>query len=155
MLQVGATTPEFSLPDQTGKEQTFGDLVGRKGLVLYFYPRDNTSGCTAEALEFTAQLTAFRRRGYNVVGVSKDSVKSHAGFAAKHQLRLTLLSDPDRELIEPMGAWGEKKSYGKTTKGIIRCTFVVGADGRVAAVYPKVKAKGHAEAVLADLKALG
>ena len=155
MLDVGDKIPKFCLPDQTGKDQTFKSIVGRKGLVLYTYPKDNTSGCTVEAKEFTAELTAFRRRGYNVVGLSKDSVKSHAGFVQKQELKLQLLSDPETELIQGLGAWGQKKMAGRSYMGIIRATFVFAANGKVLAAYPKVKAKGHAEQVLADLKRLG
>ncbi|MBW2527133.1 MAG: peroxiredoxin [Deltaproteobacteria bacterium] len=154
MLDVGDKIPKFALPDQTGKAQRFKDLVGRKGLVLYTYPKDNTSGCTVEAKEFTAELTSFRRRGYNVVGLSKDSVKSHAGFIAKQELKVPLLSDPDAELIQGLGAWGKKTMAGREYMGIIRATFVFDAKGKVLKAYPKVKAKGHAEQVLADLKEL-
>ncbi len=155
MIAIGDKLTAFSLADQTGKDKTLADLTGRKGLVLYAYPKDNTSGCTIEAQEFTAQLTAFRRRGYNVVGISRDSVEAHGRFIEKRELRVDLLSDPDATLLQAMGAWGEKKSYGRTSVGIIRRTVVVSAEGKVLATYPKVKARGHAEQVLGDLKQLG
>lgn len=151
MLDVGKKVPKFKLSDETGEEKTFADLVRKKGLVIYLYPKDNTPGCTVEAIEFTAQLTAFRRRGYEVVGLSKDSVKSHCNFIDKHALRVPLLSDPEAKLIEGLGAWGPKKMAGREYMGIIRSTFVVGSDGRVLKVYPKVKTKGHAVQVLEDL----
>jgi thioredoxin-dependent peroxiredoxin len=154
MIAIGKKLPEFALADQTGEEKRLADLVGRKGLVIYAYPKDNTSGCTVEALEFTQQLTSFRRRGFNVVGISKDSVKAHCNFIDKHELRVALLSDPEAELLQAMGAWGEKKSRGRTSMGIIRSTVVVSQTGTVLKTYPKVKAKGHAEQVLAELKSL-
>lgn len=154
MLDVGKKVPKFKLSDETGEEKTFADLTRKKGLVFYVYPKDNTPGCTVESIEFTEHLTAFRRRGYEVVGVSKDSVKSHCNFIEKHSLRVVLLSDPDGKLIEGLGAWGEKKMAGRTYMGILRSTFVVGADGKVLSVYPKVNTNGHAAKVLEDLAAL-
>ena len=153
-MNAGDKIPDFRLPDQSGKEKALKDLTGKKGLVLYAYPKDNTSGCTAEAQEFNERLTAFRRRGYNVAGISKDSVKSHCNFTDKYELRLPLLSDPDLALLEPMGAYGEKKMYGKTVRGIIRSTFILDTKGKVLKAYTKVRAKGHAETVLEDLKGL-
>lgn len=151
MLDAGDRIPKFSLPDETGKPKTLKDLAGRKGLVLYTYPKDNTSGCTTEGKEFTALLTKFRRKGYNVVGLSKDSVASHVKFIDKQELRIPLLSDPETELIEGLGAWGKKKMSGREYMGIIRATFIVDAKGKVLKAYPKVKARGHADQVLADL----
>jgi len=154
MLKEGDLLPKFKLPDESGKEKTLKDLVRKKGMVLYTYPKDNTSGCTIEAKEFTEHLAAFRRRGFEVVGLSKDSVKSHCNFIEKHELKLPLLSDPEAELIQGLGAWGEKKMRGRTYQGILRATFVVDAKGKVLKVYPKVKARGHAEQVLEDLTSL-
>jgi len=155
MIAIGDKLPAFSLADQTGKKKKLADLTGRKGLVLYAYPKDNTSGCTLEGQEFSAKLTAFRRRGYNVVGISRDSVEAHCRFIDKQELRVGLLSDPDTELLQAMGAWGEKKLYGRTSMGIIRSTVVLSAKGKVLKTYPKVKARGHAEQVFEDLKELG
>lgn len=154
MLDVGDKLPEFTLSDETGQPKKLQDLVRKKGAVIYTYPKDNTSGCTIEANEFTEHLTAFRRRGYEVVGVSKDSVKSHCNFIEKHGLKVRLLSDPEAELLSGLGAWGEKKMRGRTYMGILRTTFVVDPKGKVLKVYPSVKAKGHAAQVLEDLKAL-
>ncbi|MCD6496774.1 MAG: peroxiredoxin [Deltaproteobacteria bacterium] len=154
MLQPGQNLPYFDLPDHKGKNQTFDDLVGRRGLVVYFYPKDNTSGCTTEAMEFSADLTTFRRRGFNVLGVSKDSVRSHSNFVEKYKLRVPLLSDPDTTFIQAVGAWGKKQSRGRTYMGILRSTLVVDREGTVLLAYPSVKARGHAKQVLADIKDL-
>lgn len=154
MLDDGSRVPPFEVPDETGKPRTFENLTGPKGLVLYFYPKDNTPGCTLEALGFRAHLAAFKAAGFAVAGVSKDSPKSHCGFIQKHSLNFTLLSDTEGKLCGVFGAWGEKKNYGKTYMGIVRSTFVVGSGGRILKVYPKVTAKGHAEKVLEDVKAM-
>ena len=153
MLSQGDKLPKFNLPDQSEMAKTFQDLVGKKGLVLFVYSKDNTSGCTNEASEFQAKLTNFRRRGYNVAGLSKDTAASHAKFAAKLGLKYSLLADSELGLLQALGAWGEKKLYGKVSQGAIRSTFVADAKGKLITVYPKVKAKGHAEQVLADLSA--
>ena len=154
MLKIGSKAPAFSLPDQDGKPRKLADLTGPKGLVLYFYPKDNTPGCTLEAQSFRDHLKAIEKAGFRVAGVSKDSAKSHCGFIEKHGLNFTLLSDAEGKLCEAFGAWGEKKNYGKSYMGIVRSTFVVGADGTVLQVYPKVSVKGHAEQVLKDLAQL-
>lgn len=154
MLKEGQKAPAFAVPDQDGKVRTLADLSGAKGVVLYFYPKDSTPGCTLEAQGFRDHLAAFKRAGFAVAGASKDSPKSHCGFIEKQALSFTLLSDGDGKLCEAFGAWGEKVNYGKTTMGIIRSTFVVGKEGKVLKVYPKVSVKGHVEAVLQDLKAL-
>ncbi len=154
MLETGNTIPTFSLPDQSGENKSFQDLLGSKGLVLYAYPKDNTPGCTVEAQQFTELVGAFEKLGFKVVGISKDSVKSHCNFTDKFKLGFPLLSDPDKTLLEPLGAWGEKKLYGKTSMGIIRSTFVTDAEGKLLKVYKNVKAKGHAEKVLAFVEGL-
>lgn len=154
MIDSGTKIPKFSLPDQSGDNKSFADLTGKNGLILYAYPKDNTPGCSIEAQEFNALIPAFKKLGFSVIGISKDSVKSHCGFTEKFALAFPLLSDPDRALLEPLGAWGEKKMYGKPVTGIIRSTFVFDAKGKAVKVYPNVKAKGHAEKVLTDLKDL-
>lgn len=151
MLAVGERLPNFSLPDQTGREKAFAELCGPKGLVLYVYPKDNTPGCTREAEGFREALSALRAKGVSVVGLSKDSVGSHAGFCAKYALDFPLLSDPQLSLIKALGAWGRKKSYGKETEGVIRSTFVFDARGLLLKAYPNVKVDGHVAAVLNDL----
>lgn len=143
--------PKLKLPDQNGAPRSFADLSGAKGLVVFVYAKDNTSGCATEAAEFQARLAAFGKLGFGVAGVSKDSVKSHQGFAQKQGLRYPLLSDPELALIKALGAWGVKKMYGKEAEGVIRTTVVFDAQGKRLATYPKVKAQGHAARVLADL----
>jgi thioredoxin-dependent peroxiredoxin len=147
MLEEGDMIPKFSLPDQSGAERTFSDLAGPKGLVIYAYPKDNTSGCTVEAQEFNEELERIVKLGFNVAGISKDSVKSHVGFAGKHGLAFPLLADPELKLLVPLGAYGEKKMYGKPVQGIIRSTFVFGAKGKLLKAWTKVKAAGHARQV--------
>lgn len=155
MLEKGQKLPAFSLPDQSGKNKSLKDLAGPKGLVLYFYPKDSTSGCTLEAQEFTALAGLFEKAGFGVAGVSKDSVRSHCSFTDKHGLGIPLLSDPDASLIRAAGAWGEKKMYGKSCMGIVRSTLGVDPEGKVLLAYPRVSARGHAAAVLEDLRRLG
>lgn len=152
-MEVGDIFPKFKLADQDGNVFDSGSLEG-KPAVVYFYPRDNTSGCTKEALGFNALLSDFEALGVKVIGVSADSVASHRKFADKHGLNFTLVSDPDKVLIKGAGAWGPKKLYGKDYEGIIRSTFLVGADGKVAAAWKKVKVDGHAQAVLDAASAL-
>ena len=154
MIEPGKSAPRFSLPDQSGREKTYADLAGPRGLVLYVYPKDNTSGCTAEAQEFRDRVRLLNEKGFGLAGLSKDSVKSHEKFAAKHRLGFPLLSDPETGLIQALGAWGEKKMAGRTYQGTIRSTFVFDAKGKLIKAYPKVKAKGHAQQVLADLEEL-
>lgn len=154
MLSEGNKNPAFAVPDETGTIRKFAELTGPKGLVLYFYPKDNTPGCTLEAQGFRDHLAAFKKLGFAVAGVSKDSQKSHCGFIEKQALTFPLLSDTEGKLCEAFGAWGEKKNYGKTYMGIVRSTVVIGADGKVLKVYPKVTVTGHVEKVLEDVKAL-
>ena len=155
MLEKGQKLPPFKIPDQDGRERSFSDLVGPKGLVLYFYPKDNTPGCTLEAQDFRDRLEEFRKLGFNVAGVSRDSVASHCSFVEKQQLTFALLSDAEGALSEAAGAWGEKVLYGRRSVGMIRSTFVAGRDGTLLKVYPKVSAKGHVDKVLVDLRGLG
>src|SRR6478735_675622 len=147
-LEVGATAPAFSLSDQNGSTVSSADLAG-KPYVLYFYPKDDTPGCTREACDFRDDYHTFQSAGIAVLGVSPASTKSHAGFAEKYSLPFPLLADPDKVLSSAYGAWGKKQNYGKEYMGIIRSTFVVGKDGRVAAVYRGVKVDGHVAKVLA------
>lgn len=143
--------PKLKLPDQSGAAKAFTDLTGAKGLVVFVYAKDNTSGCTTEASEFQALAAEFAKLGFGLAGVSKDSVKSHQSFAQKQGLGYPLLSDPELVLIKALGAWGTKKLYGKEVEGTIRTTAVFDAKGQSLATYPKVKAQGHAARVLADL----
>ena len=152
-IDVGDKAPDFKVRDREGKERSLKDFKG-KWVVLYFYPRDNTPGCTIEAVDFTAMRDDFEAMGATIVGVSPDSEKSHKKFTEKHDLGITLLSDPDKEVLEPYGAWAEKKLYGKTFLGVVRSTVLIDPKGKVAHHWPKVKAKGHAEQVKEKLAEL-
>ncbi|MCA0044606.1 thioredoxin-dependent thiol peroxidase [Celeribacter litoreus] len=152
MLEIGSTAPDFTLPRDGGEDVTLSALRGQK-VVLYFYPKDNTPGCTTEALDFTALKDEFAAAGALVFGVSKDSVKKHENFCAKHSLGIPLLSDENGSVCEDYGVWQEKSMYGKTFMGIVRATFLIDEDGKVAQVWPKVKVAGHAAEVLEAVKA--
>ncbi|NLL95234.1 MAG: peroxiredoxin [Thermoplasmatales archaeon] len=153
-MEVGDEFPGFRLTDQNGAEVDSAELAG-VAHVVYFYPRDNTPGCTAEALDFNASLAEFEAVGVRVLGVSADSVKSHANFADRHGLGFTLLSDPDKVLLNAVGAWGTKRMYGREYEGVFRTTFLIGRDGRVARAWRKVRVKGHVAEVLEAARALG
>jgi peroxiredoxin Q/BCP len=150
MLKEGQKAPAFKLESSDGKKLSLGDFAG-KSVVLYFYPRDSTPGCTLEAQAFRDAAAALKKKNAVVLGVSKDSIASHCKFRDKHDLNFPLLSDPDGEVLEKYGAWGEKVMYGKKMMGIIRSTFVIGPDGKIKKIFPKVKVNGHAEEVLAAL----
>jgi len=147
MIQEGRKAPAFSLPSSAGGTLALKDLAG-KFVILYFYPRDNTPGCTTEANDFNEALRKITARDAVVVGVSKDSIESHCKFADKYKLKFPLLSDPDGKMLEKYGAWGEKNMYGKTSMGIIRSTVLIGPDGKVIKHFPKVNVKGHVDAVI-------
>jgi peroxiredoxin Q/BCP len=149
----GKKAPGFALEATGGGTVRLKQLVG-KPIVLYFYPRDNTPGCTVEAQEFQAALPALERLGAVVLGVSKDSIASHDKFCARYGLTFPLLSDTDGGVLEAYGAWGEKILYGKRSLGVIRTTVLIGADGKVARVWPKVKVKGHVAEVVEAVRAL-
>ncbi len=150
MSKVGDLAPALSLESDGGARVSLADFAGRP-VVVYFYPKDDTPGCTVEAQDFTARAADFAKAGAAVLGVSKDSVKSHCRFRDKYGLKVTLLSDPDLAAHRAWGAFGEKVMYGKKVEGTIRSTFVVGADGRVAHAWSPVKVPGHVDAVLAAL----
>ena len=150
---VGTKAPTFSLPNEAGRTVELADYGGR-WVVLYFYPKDDTPGCTTEACEFTGGIKAFDQLSATVLGVSPDSPESHQKFIAKYKLSLTLLSDPRHQVMEKYGAWGVKNMYSKETVGVIRSTFLIDPEGKIAHVWARVKAAGHAEKVrekLADL----
>ena len=151
--QIGDLAPDYTLPRDGGG--TFGpaDAAGRP-VVLYFYPRDDTPGCTTEAQDFTANAEAFDAAGATIVGISKDTVAKHDKFRDKHGLGVILLSDAESDVTERYGAWVEKSMYGKTSMGIERCTYLIGADGRIANLWRKVKVPGHVDAVLEAVRAL-
>ena len=148
-LSVGDKAPAFDLPSDSGDNVELGDYAG-KTFVLYFYPKDNTPGCTREAQAFTKLLPKFKKAGVDVLGVSKDSVASHCGFRDKLKLKVPLLSDPDLAVHKAYGAFGDKMMYGKKVKGVIRSTFLI-EKGKIKRAWGSVKVDGHAEAVLAAL----
>lgn len=148
---TGKKAPSFCLKDQEEKEVCLDDMKG-DWKVLYFYPKDNTPGCTTEAVDFTCMVEDFSKEGAKIVGVSPDSIQSHLKFIGKHDLKLTLLSDPDHKALEEYGAWKKKKMYGKEYMGVERSTFLIDPDGDVKREWRKVKVKGHAEEVLQTLK---
>lgn len=152
-LSEGDKAPEFSLPRDGGDTVQLSDYAGR-ALVIFFYPRDDTSGCTKEAVAFTGLLSEFEDAGAAVIGVSKDTVQKHEKFVAKHGLGMPLLSDAESDMCETYGTWKEKSMYGKTYMGIERTTFLITADGTIARIWRKVKVPGHAEEVLDCLKSL-
>ena len=152
-LEIGNTAPDFVLPTDGVGTIALKDLR-QKPVVLYFYPKDNTSGCTQEAIDFRDNMEKFSAHDVTVVGISKDSVKKHDNFKAKHQLNFSLASDESTDVCEQYGVWVEKKMYGNTYWGIERTTFLIGADGKIVKIWPKVKVKGHVDAVLAALNAL-
>ncbi|MBF0445824.1 MAG: thioredoxin-dependent thiol peroxidase [Magnetococcales bacterium] len=150
LLNSGDSIPSLTLPDQNGKEVALEALLGANGAVIYFYPKDNTPGCTVEANDFQRLSGDFAALGINVVGISKDSVASHTKFCTKQNLTFTLLSDGEGAACEGFGVWQEKKNYGKVYMGIVRSTFLVDAKGKVVKTWTKVKTKGHAQAVLEE-----
>lgn len=152
-LSEGDAAPAFSMPTPGGAEVSLSDFAG-KTLVLYFYPKDDTPGCTTEAIDFTTEAAAFETAGAAVVGVSKDSVAKHEKFAAKHGLLVTLGSDENGTVCEDYGVWVEKKNYGRTYMGIERTTFLIDGAGKIAKIWRKVKVKGHVAEVLEAAKAL-
>ncbi|WP_069638201.1 thioredoxin-dependent thiol peroxidase [Campylobacter pinnipediorum] len=150
VLQKGDDAPIFELENQDGVKISLKDFVG-KNVILYFYPKDNTPGCTTEACEFTQNYDEFIKNDTVIIGVSPDSVKSHAGFMQKHSLKHILLSDEARQVAKDYGVWQVRKNYGREYLGIVRTTFVIGKDGKILKVYKSVKAKEHAVKVLADI----
>ncbi len=153
MLNEGDMAPAFALPDGDDKTVKLSQFKGRP-VVLYFYPKDDTTGCTKEAVGFSEQLAAFRDCGAEVIGISPDSVKSHDKFRQKHDLKLMLLADEDKSAIEAYGVWAEKKMYGRSYMGVDRSTFLIGKDGTLKRIWRSVKVPGHVEEVLAAVQAL-
>jgi peroxiredoxin Q/BCP len=147
MLQIGTKAPDFTLKDQNGNDVRLSDFAGKK-VILYFYPKDNTSGCTKQACAFAKHDEALRGLNAVVIGVSKDSVKSHLGFAAKYNLPFTLLSDPELQAIQAYGVWQEKKMCGKVSMGVVRTTYLIDEQGMILRVMEKVKPDTNAEEIL-------
>ena len=150
MLEVGTKAPDFTLQDKHGNLVSLSDFHGRK-VVLYFYPKDNTPGCTRQAVAFAAAYEGFKSRDVVVIGISKDSVASHLKFAQKYDLPFLLLSDPDHAVIEQYGVWQEKKLYGKVSMGVVRSTYLINEEGVIEKAMPKVKPDTNAEEILAYL----
>ena len=150
MLEVGMKAPEFTLSDKDGNVVSLSDFLGKK-VVLYFYPKDNTPGCTRQACAFAAAYEGFKAKDIVVIGISKDSVASHLKFAEKHALPFILLSDPELQAIQAYGVWQEKKLYGKVNMGVVRSTFIIDERGKIEKVMPKVKPDTNAGEILAYL----
>ena len=151
MLETGTKAPEFTLPDKDGNPVSLSDFLGKK-VVLYFYPKDNTPGCTKQACAFAVSYEGFKAKNVAVIGVSKDSVASHQKFAAKYDLPFLLLSDPELQAIQAYGVWQEKKLYGKVSMGVVRSTYLIDEQGVIARVMPKVKPDTNAADILAALE---
>lgn len=150
MLNIGDKAPEFTLEDKDGKTVSLSDFAGKK-VVLYFYPKDNTPGCTRQACAFAGLYGEFQKKGVEVIGISRDSVASHSRFAEKHALPFILLSDPELTAIQAYGVWQEKKLYGKVSMGVVRTTYLIDEQGVIEKVMPKVKPDTNAEEILAYL----
>ena len=150
MLEIGMKAPEFTLNDKNGESVSLSDFLGKK-VVLYFYPKDNTPGCSRQACAFAGAYEDFQKKGVVVIGVSKDSVASHQKFAEKYQLPFILLSDPKLEAINAYGVWQEKKMCGKVSMGVVRTTFLIDEKGMIEEIMPKVKPDTNAEEILARL----
>ena len=150
MLKIGMKAPNFTLKDKNGNDVSLSDFLGKK-VVLYFYPKDNTPGCTRQACAFAGAYKQFEAKGVEVIGISKDSIASHVKFAEKYDLPFVLLSDPDRIAIEAYGVWQEKKMCGKVSMGVVRTTFIIDEDGNIEKIMPKVKPDTNAADILAEI----
>ena len=149
-MNIGDIAPDFSLQDKNGNQVRLSDFAGKK-VVLYFYPKDNTPGCTRQACAFAAAYDDFKKRSITVIGISKDSVESHRKFAEKHNLPFILLADPELQAIQAYGVWQEKKLYGKVSMGVVRTTFIIDENGNIERIMPKVKPDTNAEEILNSL----
>ena len=147
MLNTGDRAPNFTLKDKSGNEVSLSDFIGKR-VVLYFYPKDNTPGCTRQACAFAGAYEEFKNRGVEVIGISRDSIASHVKFAEKYNLPFVLLSDPELEAIQAYGVWQEKKMYGKVSFGVVRTTFIIDENGIIEKIMPKVKPDTNAEEIL-------
>ena len=150
MLEVGTKAPDFTLPDQNGNRHSLSDYRGKK-VILYFYPKDNTPGCTKQACGFAERYPQFIEKGAVVLGISKDSVASHKKFEEKYGLPFTILSDPELKVIQAYDVWQEKKNYGKTYMGVVRTTYLIDEEGKIAKAFDKVKAADNPEQMLGEL----
>jgi len=152
-LSIGAKAPAFKMPDETGKTRTLTEFKG-SWLVLYFYPKDSTPGCTIEAIDFSANVKKFAKANASILGISADSLKAHCNFIAKQNLKVSLLSDEKHEMLNDYGVWQKKKLYGREFMGIVRSTFLIDPKGKIAFIWPKVKPDGHATEVLKKIEEL-
>ncbi|MFW9922261.1 MAG: thioredoxin-dependent thiol peroxidase [Candidatus Thorarchaeota archaeon] len=152
-VKIGQLAPKFCLPDKTGTDICLDKFKG-KWLVLYFYPKDNTQGCTLEAVDFTTHIDDFKKMGAEVIGISPDSVKSHQNFTEKHSLKINLLSDETNKVLEQYGVWQEKSMYGRTYFGVVRSTLLIDPTGKIVEIWEKVKVANHVENVKNRLKEL-
>lgn len=150
MLEVGTKAPEFTLPDQNGEMHSLADYRGKK-VILYFYPKDNTAGCSKQACGYSERYPQFVEKGAVVLGISKDTVASHKKFEEKYGLAFTILADPEREVIEAYDVWKEKKSYGKVSMGVVRTTYLIDEEGIIVKAFGKVKAADDAEKMLGEV----
>lgn len=150
MLKVGDKAPNFALNDKSGNKRELSEFLGKK-VVVYFYPKDNTPGCTRQACAFAESYSEFKEKGVEVIGISKDSIASHVKFAEKYELPFVLLSDPELEAIKAYGVWQEKKMCGKVSMGVVRTTFIIDEKGNIEKVMPKVKPDTNAAEILAEL----
>ena len=150
MLEVGTKAPDFTLPDQNGNMHSLSDYRGKK-VILYFYPKDNTPGCTKQACGFAERYPQFTEKGAVVLGISKDSVASHKKFEEKYGLPFTILSDPERKVIQAYDVWKEKMNYGKLSMGVVRTTYLIDEEGKIAKAFDKVKAADNPEQMLGEL----
>lgn len=153
-LEVGKKAPAFTAIIADGKKVKLGDISGKNGVVLYFYPKDNTPGCTTEACDFRDNLETIKKLGYSVVGVSKDDLKSHKKFIEKQNLNFDLLSDAETDLVEKFGVWQEKNMMGRKYMGIVRTTFLIDNNGKILKIYDNVKVKDHVATIIKDIKEL-
>ena len=151
MLEIGQSAPDFTLPNEKGNTIQLSDYKGKK-IVLFFYPKDDTPGCTKESIGFSEQKSTFEKNNTLLFGISKDSVDSHLSFCQKHNLNVTLLSDPEKTTIENYGVWQEKKNYGKTYMGVVRTTVLINEEGKVQRIWKNVRVNGHVEAVLEEVQ---
>lgn len=151
MLEIGKKAPDFNLENQDGKKTSLKDFTGKK-VVLYFYPKDDTSGCTKEACSFSENLPKFSKVDAIIIGISPDSVKSHKKFAEKYKLKFDLLADEDKKVVEKYGVWKEKSMYGRKYMGVERTTFIIDEKGKIKTIFNKVKVDGHEKEVLEALK---
>lgn len=150
MLTIGTKAPDFTLQDKDGKSVSLSDFIGKK-VVLYFYPKDNTPGCTRQACAFAGAYQGFKEKNVEIIGISKDSTASHQKFAEKYNLPFILLSDPELTAIQAYGVWQEKKLYGKVSMGVVRTTFIIDENGNIEKIMPKVKPDTNAAEILAEL----